>query len=75
MSRGFAFKAWVYFLCVSFLLLANGFHTMMAEAKEMGRPLGEMVSKGDVKFESKKAVWKNVELSQFPIFPGARIKT
>ena len=75
MRRGFAFKAWVYFLCVSFLLLANGFHTMMAEAKEMGRPLGEMVSKGDVKFESKKAVWKNVELSQFPIFPGARIKT
>ena len=75
MKRGFAFKAWVYFLCVSFLLLANGFHTMIAEAKEMGRPLGEMVSRGEVKFESRKSVWKNVELSQFPIFPGVRIKT
>ena len=75
MNRGFAFKAWVYFLCVSFLLLASGFHTMAAEAKEVGRPLGEMVSIGEVKFESKKMVWKNVELSQFPIFPGMRIKT
>ena len=75
MKRRFAFKAWVYFLCVSFLLLASGFHAMVAEAKEMGRPLGEMVSRGDVKFESRKAVWKNVELFQFPIFPGMRIKT
>ena len=75
MKRGLAFKAWVYLLCVSFLLLASGFHTMVAEAREMGRPLGEMVSKGEVKFESRKAVWKNVELSQFPIFPGMRIKT
>ena len=46
MKRGFAFRALVYFLCVSFLPLANGFHTMMAEAKETGRPLGEMVSRG-----------------------------
>ena len=75
MKRGFALKAWVYLLCVSFLLLTSGFHTMVAEAKEMGRPLGEMVSRGEVKFESRKAVWKNVELSQFPIFPGMRIKT
>ena len=75
MERGFAFKVWVYLLCVSFLFLASGFHTMVGEAKEMGRPLGEMVSRGEVKFESRKAVWKNVELSQFPIFPGMRIKT
>lgn len=75
MKRGLAFKAWVYLLCVSFLLLASGFHTLAAEAREMGRPLGEMVSRGEVKFESRKAVWKNVEPSQFPIFPGMRIKT
>jgi len=75
MKKGFAFKAWVYLLCLSFLLLASGFHAMVAEAKEMGRPLGEMVSRGEVKFESRNAVWKNVELSQFPIFPGVRIKT
>jgi hypothetical protein len=75
MKRGFAFKVWVYFLCVSFLLLANGFHRMIAEAREIGRPLGEMVSRGEVKFESRKAVWKNVEPSQFPIFQGVKIKT
>jgi hypothetical protein len=75
MKRGFAFRALVYFLCVSFLLLANGFHTMMAEAQETGRPLGEMVSRGEVKFESRKTVWKPVELSQFPVFQGVRIKT
>jgi len=75
MKRGFAFKAGVYFLCVSFLLLANGFHTMIAEAKEMGRPMGEMVSRGEVKFEARKTVWKPVEPSQFPIFQGVAIKT
>lgn len=75
MRKGFVFKAWVYFLCESFLLLASGFHTMMVEAKETGRPLGEMVSRGDVKFESRKAVWKPVEPSQFPIFQAIRIKT
>ncbi len=68
-------KIFVYFLCISFLLLANGFHTMVAQAKEMGRPMGEMVSRGEVKFESRKTVWRNVEPSQFPIFQGMRIKT
>ncbi len=75
MKRRFVFKSTVYLLCVSFLLLSSGFHTMVAEAKEMGLPLGEMVSKGDVKFESRNAVWKSVELSQFPVFAGVRIKT
>ncbi len=75
MKRGYAFKAWVYLLCVSFLLLTSGLHTMIAEAKDVGRPLGEMVSRGQVKFESKKSGWKNVEPSQFLIFPGLRIKT
>jgi hypothetical protein len=75
MKRGFAFKTWVYLLCVSFLLLANGFHTMVVEAKRVSRPLGEMISRGDVKFESRKAVWKPVEPSQFPIFEAVRIKT
>jgi len=75
MKRGLAFRAWVYLLCLSFLLLASGFHTVIAEAKEMGRPLGEMVSRGEVTFEARSSVWKNVELSQFPIFPAMRIKT
>jgi hypothetical protein len=75
MKKRIAFKAWVYFLCVSFLLLATGFHAMIAEAKEISRPVGEMVSRGEVKFEARKAVWKPVEPSQFPIFQGVGIKT
>ncbi len=68
-------KIFVYFLCVSFLLLTSGFHTTVAEAKEIGRPFGEMVSRGEVKFESRENVWKNVESSPFPIFQGLKIKT
>ncbi|HUL36367.1 MAG TPA: hypothetical protein VLW47_01685 [Thermodesulfobacteriota bacterium] len=68
-------KIFVYFLCVSFLLLTIGFHTRVAEAKEIGRPMGEMISQGEVKFESRQNVWKNIELSPFPIFQGVRIKT
>jgi hypothetical protein len=44
MKRGFAFMVWVCFLCVSFLLLANCFHTMIAEAEEMNRSSDKMVS-------------------------------
>ena len=75
MKRKLIFKLMVYPLCVSFLLLSSGFHGLVAEAKEMGRPLGEMVSRGEVKYESRDAVWKDVELSQFPVFPGVKIKT
>src|SRR4030042_6860407 len=75
MKIGFAFKAWVYFLCVSFLLLASGFHTMVAGAKEISRPVGEMLSPGDTMFESRGAEWKKVEVFEFPIFPGVKIKT
>jgi len=75
MKKGFALKVWVYFLCVSFLLLTSGFNTRVVEAKEISRPLGDMLSPGDAMFESKGGVWKNVEVFEFPIFPGVRIKT
>ena len=75
MKRGFALKAWVYFLCFSLLLLTSGFHALVAEAKEISRPLGEMLSPGDAMFESRGGVWKNVEVFEFPIFPGVRLKT
>ena len=75
MKIGFALKAWVYFLCVSFLLLSSGFHPMVAKAKEISRPVGDMLSPGDAMFESRGGVWKNVEVFEFPIFLGVRIKT
>jgi hypothetical protein len=75
MEKRFVFKTFIYFLCISFLLLTNGFHTMVAEAKGIDRPIGEMISRGEVKFESRENVWKDVEPSQFPIFQGVKIRT
>lgn len=68
-------KVFVYFLCVSFFLLTSSFHHVIAEAKDMDRPIGEMFSKGEVKFEVKENVWKRVEPSHFPIFQGVKVKT
>ncbi len=74
MKKGMFFKAFVYFLSISFLLLTNGFPRIVAAA-EKGFPFGEMVSKGDVKFEARDKVWKNVDPSHFPILQGVKIKT
>lgn len=68
-------KIFVYFLCVSFLLMMGQFHSMVAEAKDKVLPVGEMVSKGIVKYEAKGSVWRDVESSLFPVFPGMKIKT
>ena len=68
-------KTFIYSLSISLLLLTSGFHTMVAEAREVGRPIGEMFSRGEVKFESRENVWNDVEPSHFPIFLGAKIKT
>ena len=75
MRMGKAYRSFVYFLCASLLLLMNGFPSMIAEAKDRNVPIGEMVSRGDVKFEAKENLWKNVESSHFPIFQGVKIKT
>jgi hypothetical protein len=72
-EKGLGFKVFIYFLCGSFLLMMNGFPRMVAEAKEKVLPIGEMVSKGEVKFEARENVWKGVESSHFPIFQGTRI--
>jgi hypothetical protein len=54
--------------------MMNGFPKTFAEAKEKLLPFGEMVSKGEVKFEARENVWKGVESSYFPIFPGTKIR-
>jgi hypothetical protein len=75
MKRGLALRVFVYFLSISFLLMMNGFPRMVAEAGEGNLPVGNMVSRGEVKFEAKGNVWKKVESSRFEIFKGAAIKT
>jgi hypothetical protein len=75
MKKRISLRVFVYFLCVSFLVMMNGFPRMVAEAKEKSIPIGEMISKGEVKFEARENVWKGVESSHFPIFQGTKIKT
>ncbi len=75
MGRIIAYKVFIYFLSFSFLLLSGGFPRMTAEAKERGLPIGEMISRGEVKFEARETVWRKVQPYHFPIFQGVRIKT
>lgn len=75
MRRSLFYRGFVCFLCISLLLLMDGFHRMSAEAKDKAIPVGEMISKGEVKFEVKQNVWKEVEPSHFPIFQGTKVKT
>jgi hypothetical protein len=74
MKKRFGFKAVVYFLSISFLLMMSGFPGVIAEAKEKDLPIGEMVSNGVVKFEARENVWRGMESSHFPIFRGTRVK-
>jgi hypothetical protein len=68
-------KVFVYFICVSFLVMMNGFKEMMTEAREENLPIGQMISKGKVKIETKENIWKLVEPSAFPLFQGTKVKT
>jgi len=70
-----AYKLFIYFLCISFLLLTNGFPIRVAAAADRNLPIGEMLSKGEVNFEARENVWKNVEPSHFSVFQGVKIKT
>jgi hypothetical protein len=73
--RNTAKKVFVWFLCLSFLMLTSGTSTMGADVKERNIPIGEMVSKGEVRFEARENSWKSVEPSHFPVFRGVKIKT
>jgi len=68
-------RIFIYFLCLSFLVMVNGFPRIVTEARGEVTPLGEMISNGEVRFEAKENVWKDVNPSYFPIFKGMKIKT
>ena len=74
MKTGKKLKGFIYFLCVSFLLLVNRPPDLQAGGKNGERPVGEMISKGEVRFEVKENLWEKVE-TPFPIFEGMKIRT
>ena len=75
MKKGLCQKTFIYVLSVSFLLMMNGFPGAIARAKEIAPPIGEMVSKGEVKFEAREKVWRDVDPPHFPVLQGVKIKT
>jgi len=75
LRKKLVYKTIVYFLCIYLLTPISCFPKMVGEAKEVGFPIGEMVARGEVKFEAKGNLWRKVESSPFPIFRGGKIKT
>jgi len=73
MKKSVGQRVLIYFLAISFLVMMNGVPVVAASGRSI--PIGEMLSRGEVKFEARENVWKPVELSQFPVFTGTKIKT
>ncbi len=61
--------------CLTFLFLGSKVFGEVLRPVERPLPIGEMVSRGDVRFEARSNIWKSVEGSHFPIFRGLRIRT
>ena len=62
-------------LCFTFFLTISGFREAVTQAKDAKFPIGEMISKGGVRFEAKENVWKSIDSSHFPVFEKGKIKT
>jgi len=62
-------------VCFSFFLTVSGFPGTVTQAKDAKFPIGEMISKGGVRFEAREKVWKNIDSSHFPVFEKGKIKT
>lgn len=75
MRHGPVFKSLACFICFSFLLFTAGAASLHAEGKRGALPMGEMISKGIVKFQVGENLWKQVEAASFPIFQGMTVKT
>jgi hypothetical protein len=73
--RRFMGNKMILFLCFTFFLAVSGFSGGRIHAKDARFPIGEMISKGGVKFESKEKVWKDIDSSHFPIFEKGKIRT
>ncbi len=75
MKTGLFRKPMFCFLCISLLFLTGDLSGMVAQASEKSGPIGEMISRGEVRFEARENQWKSVEPSYFPVFQGIKIKT
>ncbi len=75
MKHGRVFRIFASFVCFSFLLFTAGAASLQAEGKRGALPVGEMISRGVVKFQAGENLWKQVEAASFPIFQGMTVRT
>ncbi len=62
-------------ICFTFFLTVSGFPGTVIQATDAKFPIGEMISKGGVRFEARDNVWKSIDSSHFPVFEKGKIKT
>jgi hypothetical protein len=74
-TRRFVGSKFSTFLCFAFFLTVSGFPAVVTQGKNANFPIGEIISKGEVKFETRDKVWKNIQSSHFPVFEKGKIKT
>lgn len=53
----------------------SGFPAVVTQATVARLPIGEMISKGGVRFEVREKLWKNIDSYHFPVFEKAKFKT
>jgi hypothetical protein len=72
-------KIFVCVLCMYFFFLAGLIPWLpgqVVQAAETGSlSIGDMISRGGVKFEVREGVWKAVDHLHFPVFKGMKVKT
>ena len=73
--RRFVGSKFPILVCFAFFLTMSGFTGVATEAKDVKFPIGEMISKGGVRFEAREKVWKKIDSSHFPVFEKGKIKT
>jgi hypothetical protein len=73
--RRFVGSKFPILLCFTFFLTVSGFPGVATQAKDAKFPIGEMISKGGVRFEAREKVWKDIDSSHFPVFEKGKIKT
>lgn len=74
-TRKFIGSKFSTFLCFTFFLTVSGFPAVVSQAKVAKFPIGEMISKGGVRFEVREKLWKNIDSSHFPVFEKGKFKT
>lgn len=73
--RRFVGSKFPILVCFTFFLTVSGFPGVVTQAKDAKFPIGEMISKGGVRFEAREKVWRNIGSSHFPVFEKGKIKT